>query len=421
MALTPSLRGEVLSRRRVSELTRSRCCDNLEVRRVTIAERRARLARRHHLIGDSPPSSVVALADRMVGLHASDPASVFLAAQARLPGITPGAIEAALYDEQVLVKHLGMRRTMFVIPEALLPVMQAACTDEVAATMRRRLVKDLVIGRVGDDAEAWLRAAERDTLAALDRMGPSLGAKLSAAVPALKVKLAYAEGKDWGGDVGIATRVIGLLAAEGHLERGRPSGSWTSSQHRWTRPPARPGSPQTMEAVTARSELIGRWLRAFGPAPLSDIVWWTGLGVGKVRAALARLSVAPVDLGDGVEGLLLADDLEVEAAVAPWVALLPSLDPTTMGWQQRDWYLGPHREAMFDRNGNAGPAIWVDGRIVGGWAQRRDGEVVWKVFEDIGSEATRAIEQKAGTLQQWLGRVVVTPRFPTPVYRLLRA
>jgi hypothetical protein len=150
-------------------------------------------------------------------------------------------------------------------------------------------------------------------------------------------------------------------------------------------------------------------------------VWWTGLGVGKVRAALAQLASAEVDLGDGIVGLLLADDIDVEAPVEPWVAMLPSLDSTTMGWQSRDWYLGAHRDAVFDRNGNAGPTIWVDGRIVGGWAQRRDGDVVWKVFEDVGAEAIAAVEQKAHGLQQFIGAAVVTPRFPTPIDRLLRA
>ena len=55
----------------------------------------------------------------------------------------------------------------------------------------------------------------------------------------------------------------------------------------------------------------------------------------------------------------------------------------------RDWYLGPHREALFDTAGNAGPTIWSDGRIVGGWAVLPSGEVVTRLLEDIGSEAAR--------------------------------
>ena len=56
--------------------------------------------------------------------------------------------------------------------------------------------------------------------------------------------------------------------------------------------------------------------------------------------------------------------------IAPWVALLPGLDSTVMGWKERAWFLGGHQHALFDVNGNAGPTVWCNGRIVGGWAHR---------------------------------------------------
>ena len=92
-----------------------------------------------------------------------------------------------------------------------------------------------------------------------------------------------------------------------------------------------------------------------------------------------------------------------------------------MGWQQRSWYLGDHVEALFDRNGNAGPTVWCDGRVVGGWAQRTDGEVVHRVLEDVGSAAEQAVAAEADRLQRWLGDVRISPRFPTPLQRELVA
>ena len=103
------------------------------------------------------------------------------------------------------------------------------------------------------------------------------------------------------------------------------------------------------------------------------------------------------------------------------MALLPSLDSSTMGWQKRAWYLGEHGAQLFDRNGNGGPAMWCDGAIVGGWAQRKGGEVVWRLLEDIGTEATAAVEAEAARLQMWLGDAVVRPRFPTPIDKSLRS
>ena len=175
-----------------------------------------------------------------------------------------------------------------------------------------------------------------------------------------------------------------------------------------------------MAADEARAQLARRWLWAFGPGTVADLRWWSGLTLGQVRAALGTLDVAEVDL-DGSPGIVLADDVEPTPPPQPWVALLPSLDATTMGWQQRSWYLGDHVGTLFDTNGNAGPTTWCDGRVVGGWAQRKDGEVVHRLLEDVGSAAAEAIAAEAGRLERWLGDVRISPRFPTPLQRELVA
>jgi hypothetical protein len=111
----------------------------------------------------------------------------------------------------------------------------------------------------------------------------------------------------------------------------------------------------------------------------------------------AAIAAVAVDL-DGVEGWLLAGDLDPTPESGHWVALLPALDPTTMGWKERDWYLGEHRPVLFDSNGNAGPTIWVDGRIVGGWAVRPAGEVVTRLLRDVGRETERTVDAEAAAL-----------------------
>jgi hypothetical protein len=105
-------------------------------------------------------------------------------------------------------------------------------------------------------------------------------------------------------------------------------------------------------------------------------------------------------------------------------ALLPALDPTAMGWQQRDWYLPPELwPSLFDRSGNVGPTVWWNGRVVGAWAQRPDGEIVWRILdrEGVGAEAEAAIAQQAEGLRSLLGPTRVTPRFRTPLERELTA
>ena len=57
----------------------------------------------------------------------------------------------------------------------------------------------------------------------------------------------------------------------------------------------------------------------------------------------------------------------------------------------------------------------VDGRVVGGWAQRRSGEVVPRLLEDVGSEAERRVEAEVARVEAWIGSARVTGSFPTPL------
>ena len=384
------------------------------------AERRARLARRHLLAAPARAETAAEVAAAMIALHGTDPASVYLAAWARSAdghrAIGHVAVERALYQDQELHRMLGMRRTMFVVPAGLAPVIQAACTDQVAERMRKGLVRDLAAAGVAADAGRWLDEVGDATVKALTARGTATGAELARDEPRLRTQLVYAEGKSYGGSASITSRVLMLLSAERRIARGRPRGGWTSSQYEWA--PAHPWPAGS--AADARAELARRWLLAFGPAPVSDLQWWTGWTAGQARAALGQLATAQVDL-DGTPGVVLAGDQDPEPVTGPWAALLPALDPTPMGWRERGWFLGDHGAALFDRSGNIGPTIWWDGRIVGGWAQRRDGEVVFRLLEDAGAEADTGITAEAASLQAWLGPARVTPRFRTPLERELSA
>jgi hypothetical protein len=90
-----------------------------------------------------------------------------------------------------------------------------------------------------------------------------------------------------------------------------------------------------------------------------------------------------------------------------------------MGWKQREWYLGPHREQLFDTAGNAGPTVWWEGRIVGGWRQAESGEVELQMLEDAGADAIGAINAEAERLNAWLDGTRVMPRFPSPLSKAL--
>jgi len=394
--------------------------------RLDDRQRRIRLGRRHHLAGPARGGDVVAVAADLVGLHGSDPASVFLAARARLrrPERTVAALESALYADRRLVRTLCMRRTMFVVPVDLVPVVQAAVTDDLVPGERRRAARLVEDHGIAADGAAWLAAMEAETLAALASLQEATGAEVSKAVAGLNHQIPVGLGRTWAGTVGMTTRVLFLLATEQRIVRGRPKGTWTSSQYRWS-PMEKwlPGGVPKLPAEAARAELARRYLASFGPATSADLRWWTGWTAGRATAALRAVGAVEVELaGDGAApAWVLPDDVEPVRAAPPWVALLPSLDPTTMGWQQRRWYLGRHAGALFDRNGNAGPTVWADGRVVGGWTQRRTGEVVHRLLDDVGRETAEAIAAAAAELESWLGPMRITPRFPTPLQKELSA
>jgi hypothetical protein len=400
------------------------------MRSISVAERRARLASRHRLAPAARAGGAAAVTRSLVALHATDPATVFLSCAARGDGrITPASVEAALYDDRTLVRLLAMRRTMFVVPVGLLPVLQASCGDVLAVRQRRAYGRYMEQEGLGADhpggLEGWLDEVAESAHAALMARGEATGAQLSADEPRLRTKIDTSPGKSYSRPTSITTWILVILGCEGRIVRGRPNGSWISSQYRWS--PIEKWLPEgiaPMPADEARAELVRQWLRAFGPAPVTDVKWWTGWTMGEVRKALGMLDVAEVDLPDeraGTStGVILADDLDSPVPEhEPWAALLPALDPTPMGWQERGWFLGEHAPRLFDRSGNIGPTVWWDGRIVGGWAQRPDGGIAVRLLEDAGADARAAIDAEAERIGAWCGDVRVTPRFRTPLEREL--
>ena len=381
---------------------------------ISSEERRARLGIRHHLA--VPAGDIATVASDLVGLHSSDPATVYLAAWTRLGEFFPDDLARALYEDKTLVRMLGMRRTMFVVTLDGAATMDAACTKSFVAPQTRRLAGLIEDSGIADDGEAWVRRVGEATMQALAKRGEATAAELSDAIPELKEKIRYGQGT-----FGLSTRVLFLLATEGRIVRGRPLGSWRSSQYRWAPTELWLGGPvPELDPATARASLLIHWLRAYGPGTELDLKWWTGWNLGQTRRALAEAGAVEIDLGNGI-GYVLPDDVATAAEVDEWVALLPGLDPTVMGWKERDWYLGDHAEELFDRNGNAGPTVWWNGRVVGGWAQRSDGDVAVELLEPVPKTGRAMIEARRAQLTAWLDGVVVTPRFRTPLERRLAA
>jgi hypothetical protein len=358
----------------------------------------------------------------MVALHSSDPVTVYLSARARVPGFKQGDLEHELYEKKSLVRILAMRRTMFVVPVETAPMLHNSSTVALIAPQRRRLEKWVEEFGISEDGPDWVADVSRKTMSALERRGEAVATELTKDVPELGEKMVFykADGSIQA-TMGMSTRILFLLATEGRVVRGRPKGTWVSSMYRWAPMDTWLGSPMPeVPKAEAQAIVLRRWLMTFGPGTELDMKWWTGWPVTQVRAALGTLGAIEVALESGI-GYVLPEDVGEIEAPEPWVAFLPSLDPTTMGWKEREWYLGPHAPKLFDRSGNAGQTIWVDGKIVGGWGQTKSAQVRWSLLEDVGSDRLAEIEQHAAGLQAWLEDKPVIPRFASPLDRELSA
>ncbi|MEO5710386.1 MAG: winged helix DNA-binding domain-containing protein [Nocardioidaceae bacterium] len=386
----------------------------MSARFIPVEERRDRLARRHRLLPELRTDDVASIADGVVALHSTDPVTVYLSALLRMrhPGID--AVERALYVDRAVIRHHAMRRTLWVGTPDVVRLMHAAATRKLVGPEHRRTAKLLSENGIAD-ADAWLADARGQVLAALHEHGPLTARSLGLQVPALTHKIVMAPGKRHSASVSAHTRVLLCLGFEGEIVRTKPTGTWINGAYTYAAMDGwLPGGLGEVTEREAAGDLALRWLRAFGPATSTDLRWWMGWTVATTQHALVDAGAVEVAVDTGPAWVAPGDEDAPEPA-GPWVALLPGLDPTTMGWKQRGWYLPDASADTFDRMGNAGPTIWVDGQVVGGWVQAADGGIRTRWLVDVPARRRAEVERRAEDLVGMLGDTRFTVRFPSPV------
>ena len=322
------------------------------VHRIGVEERRARLVRRHRLAPTERASDPLAVArGRLVCLHATDAVTVFLSIQARSNGVAPTDVERALYEERSLVRMLAMRRTLWCVPRELVPVVFAAATRAVAATQRKRLEGFVRDSGVSTRPAPGSRApGTRPSPRWPRRRGDARGRRRRAAA---------------GEEAPLRLGPLGHRAERGRascpssrwrggLVRGRPRGTWISPQFRWVTTEDWLGGPIEEVDVARPRRAAAPLARRLRPrdrdrhAALVD-----GLD-GARDPGRARGDPARRGRPRRRDRLRARRRPRADEPAEPSAAL-PTLDPTTMGWKEREWYLGLHGTTLFDSNGNAGP------------------------------------------------------------------
>ena len=361
-------------------------------------------------------------------MHATDPSTPYLSFHARTD-VEVADIDTALYVDRTLLRHTTVRRTVFVMPLDVVPFAHGAYNRQLVAKLRANLLGWIDQSPDVDvDATSFLDAVEQQVVTTLRTDGAASGNSLADRVPGLRARFDPTPGAAWSKPMRITSKVLELLAAEGRLARSRPIGSsFTSGAWTWTAIDdwLGPAGIAAVDPDAALAALLQRHLAAFAPATVTDLAWWSGLPKGRIRATLDAISAREVILaGAGEPAFVRADDdcelVRSASELDGVVALLPGLDAATMGWKQREWYVDDRAAAgLFDRNGNAGPTVWVGGWVVGAWTQRPDGEIAMVFTDDVGTAERDALAAEAARLETWLGDVRVKWRYSTPLTKQL--
>jgi len=392
------------------------------------------LAHKQHLLPASQVTDVVQATGDIVALHATDPIGPYLSLWARVPDFQRGALEDALYEQRTLAKMLCMRVTLHAVPSDEVPLFFQAYSAHRTRPEVRTFGDFLVQAGLcqEEETDAYLERLQRRVLDVLAEKGPSTVRQINQAVPELKTKIRHSVGKAYEGEFSVGSYLVpNIMGAQGLLIRARPRGTWRSNLYEYAA--VSDWLPDVdLDSVApqdARVWLVRRYLAAFGPATFDDVQWWTGFTKGETEEALAGLKQKVVemelDTGDSGAGyLMLADDAQrlrdSTLPEAPYVFFLPSLDPYIMGYRDRRRFLAAeHHPQVFDRAGNAVPTIWVNGRVVGAWGQRKDGSVIYGLFGPVGTEERALLESKRQQLEGFLGGEFLPPRIRTPFTRAL--
>src|SRR5260370_10676183 len=159
-------------------------------------------------------------------------------------------------------------------------------------------------------------------------------------------------------------------------------------------------------------DLLRGYLRAYGPATLTDFSHWSGMTAGEVRPLRALLGEELAEIKvENKASLLLRDDvsaLHADSEGNNSVRLLPHFDPYLLAHREKDHLLDPeHYKRVYRNQGCISPVLLVDGRIAGTWSYRLQGKklpVTIQPFSQLSRAIRTAMAQEAEMLARFLGR-----------------
>jgi hypothetical protein len=323
----------------------------------------------HCLAPRLQPRDFIQAASRAGGLQAQVMSAAELALWARVDGLAPQDVQAALWQERSLVKTWMMRAALHLFAADELPLYVAARSRYPG---RNWLKYFTYFGITPAQYEAFLAAVpqvlgdEPLTRAALAEAvaaylgDPELGRKL----------LASSWGSLWK-----PSALRGELCF-GPNRNGRPT---FVNPRRWL------GEPRPVDSHQALQEIARRYLRAYGPARPEDFARWWELGLVPTRKLFQSLAVEleEVEL-EGRPAFALREMLDAlpELAGPEAVNLLPLFDAYVLGIGRDLEPILPsaYKHLVYRPQGWISAVVLVGGRMAGVWEYRaRGAETIVKI------------------------------------------
>lgn len=253
------------------------------------------------------------------------------------------------------------------------------------------------IGEILDDGHSRTRQELADALGA--RLGPKIGSHL---------------GSSWG-------TFLKPAANRGFLIQAPSDGPNVA----YVRPDRWLSAWRTVEPDAALAELATRYLHAYGPASVAELVRWWGGQRNCFKDAVRGLGdrIAEVEVGGRRALVLAADIAEIEAAapIPDEVLLLGSFDPFTIGAGLREHLIpAAHLKRVSRTAGWISPVVLVGGRVGGVWTSAREGSGLHLTIEPFGrpsralKAAIEAAAVRVAAIHQLELRITFGPVFPAP-------
>ena len=354
---------------------------------------------RQHLLERAPRDLALDVVDEILGLNAQGATNVQLSLWNRVADLETGFIPRALHVDRSLVKTWLMRNTVHVIPSKQLPIYHKALGRSLIREWNRWTTKT----GSKESATSW-EPLYSQVLKALEG-GP------------LTIRQLHDVLKWKDGESRITvSRLVREMSLRGLLCHSESSGPWHhTTQYSFARVDKwllgiNQESQSEDEALTS---LVRGYLRAYGPASISDFAYWAGMKVSEAKPAFDGLSdslvevVVPEQRG---KLLILNEDvptlLEVEERPSV-VRLLPCFDALIMGHKDKTRFIDPRvLNRILLPLGDIAATIMADDRVQGVWTLRKM-KKTWRIelspFNTLSRDEVDAVKAEVDQLQSFTG------------------